>query len=130
MSKKLLTLNEERLHKNGILKLEGYQKYLIHQQGAYGIKNIIAATQGKKVLPKKIKKNMANNSPFSYKQLKEMNSKTAANKFMRYWKNKWVNEKVLILASETSTSTDNLINPSFIPTFNDSELHLALNIRF
>jgi len=130
LSKKLLALNEKRLRKNGISKLEGYQKYLIHQQGAYGIKNIIAATNGKKVLSKKIKKNMANNSPYSYKQLKNMGSKTAAKKFMQHWENKWVNEKRLIVASQKTTSTDSLINTNFIPTFDDIELNFALNIRF
>lgn len=133
LSKKLLALNEKRLRKNGISKLQGYKKYLIHQQGANGIKNIIAATQGKKVLSKKIKKNMANNSPFSYKQLKSMGSKNAAKKFMQHWEKKWVNEKRLILASQITTiskTEDNLIKTNIIPTFNDNELRYALNIRF
>ena len=132
LSKKLLVLNEKRLRKNGITKLTGYKKYLIHQQGANGIKNIIAATQGKKVLSKKIKKNMANNSPYSYRQLKKMGSKAAAKRFMQHWENKWVSEKRLIVASQTTAtkSTDNLISADFIPTFNDNELNLALNMRF
>ena len=129
-SKKLLALNEKRLSKDGISKLKEYQKYLIHQQGAYGIKSIIAATSGKKILSNKLKRNMANNSPFSYKQLKKMSSKAAAKKFMNHWENKWVDEKILIVASQRTTSTDNLINPIFIPTFSDSELNLALNITF
>ncbi len=106
---------------------------MIHQQGAYGIKNIIAATQGKKVLSKTIKKNMANNSPYSYKQLKNMGSKAAANKFMQHWKSKWLSEKRLIVASQTTTTiktTDSLINTNFIPTFDDRELNVALNMRF
>jgi len=130
LSKKLLALNEKRLKKNGISKLKGYQKYLIHQQGAYGIKNIIAATQGKKTLSTKIKKNMANNSPYSYRQLKNMGSKAAADKFMNHWKTKWVNEKRLIVATQSTSATDNLIKTNFIPIFNDSEIQLALNMRF
>ncbi len=133
LSKKLLALNEKRLRKSGVSKLRGYQKYLIHQQGAYGIKNIIAATQGKKQLSKNIKKNMANNSPFSFKQLKNMDSKAAANKFMQHWKSKWLSEKRLIVSSQATTAvktTGSLVNTNFIPTFDDSQINLALNIRF
>ena len=130
LSKKLLALNQKRLKKNGISKLEDYQKYLIHQQGANGIKNIIAATKGEKELSKNIKKNMANNSPYSYKQLKRMGSKVAAKRFMQHWENKWTSEKYLILASQPSRSTDDQINAVFIPTFDESELYLAFNMKF
>ena len=129
LSKKLLALNQKRLRKNGITKLEDYQKYLIHQQGAYGIKNIIAATQGKKILSNNIKKNMANNSPYSYRQLKRMGSKLAAKKFLRHWKHKWKNEQLLVIASVTK-STDSLINSRIVPTFSDKDINIALNIRF
>ena len=130
LSKKLLALNEQRLEKNGITKLQGYQKYLIHQQGATGIKNILAATKGKKELSKIIKKNMANNSPFSYKQLKRMGSKVAAKRFMQHWEDKWISEKRLIVASQAIRTTDNQKNTDFVPTFNESELYLAFNTKF
>ena len=129
LSKKLLALNEKRLRKNGLVNLEGYQKYLIHQQGANGIKNIIAATKGKKELSKTIKKNMANNSPYSYKQYKRMGSKIAAKKFMQHWKKKWMNEKRMILASNSKT-TKRQINLPDVPTFNDNDLNYALNLMF
>lgn len=129
LSKKLLALNEKRLKKNGITQLEDYQRYLIHQQGANGIKNIIKATQGKKTLSKEIKKNMANNSPYSYRQLKRMGSTIAAKKFMQHWKKKWRSEQRLVLASVSKT-TDSLINSSFVPTFSDTDLNFALNIKF
>ena len=129
LSKKLLVLNQRRLKKNGLSKLKDYEKYLIHQQGANGIKSIIAATHGKQQLSKKIKKNMANNSPYSLNQFNKMGSKTAAKKFLHYWKKKWLSEKRLILASITK-STDSQLNHITIPTFNDSDLILALNMRF
>ena len=96
MSKKLLKLNEQRLTAKGFGNLPEYQKYLIHQQGASGIKAIISASNGKRILKNKIKKNMANNSPYSYKKLKNMTSKDAANLFMSYWKKKWENERRLV----------------------------------
>ena len=99
LSKKLLALNEQRLRKSGINKLEDYQRYLIHQQGATGIKNILAASKGKKRLSKVIKKNMANNSPYSYKQYKRMGSTKAAKTFMKHWKKKWNSEQRVVLAS-------------------------------
>lgn len=129
LSKKLLALNEQRLRKNGISNLKGYEKYLIHQQGAHGIKSIIAATKGKKTLSKKIKKNMANNSPYSYKQFKRMGSKAAAKKFMYHWKNKWTKEQRLVLAS-TTKSNDSFLSSDDIATFSDNDLNYALNLRF
>jgi len=129
LSKKLLALNEKRLKKDGLTNLQGYQKYLIHQQGANGIKNIIAATKGKKELSKTIKKNMANNSPYSYRQFKRMGSKIAAKKFMQHWERKWMSEKRLILASN-SKSTNNQRNKRAIPTFDDNDLNYALNLMF
>lgn len=86
MSKKLLAKNEKRLKKNGYENLEDYQKYLIHQQGASGIKVILAATKGEKLLSRRIKKNMANNSPYSYRKLTRMGSRLAARMFMNHWK--------------------------------------------
>jgi len=129
LSKKLLALNEKRLRKNGLTNLKDYEKYLIHQQGAYGIKNIIAATKGKKKLSSTIKKNMANNSPYSYKQYKKMGSKQAAKKFMKHWKHKWLDEKRLIIAS-IQKSNNGFIRTSAIPTFKDSDLNYALNFKF
>jgi len=129
LSKKLLALNEKRLRKNGLSNLKDYEKYLIHQQGANGIKNIIAATKGKKNLSKKIKKNMANNSPYSYRQIKRMGSKKAAKKFMQHWQRKWMDEKRLILAS-AAKSKNYLMNHNGMPRFDDNDLNYTLNIRF
>lgn len=129
LSKRLLALNEKRLNKNGLSNLEGYQKYLIHQQGASGLRNIIAATKGNKKLSRRIKKNMANNSPYSYKHLKRLSSKAAARKFMLHWESKWLKEKRLI-AGISPEDTENLENELFIPTFSDNEITLALNYKF
>lgn len=128
-SKQLLALNERRLKKFGLSNLKGHERYLIHQQGANGIKNIIAATKGNKKLSSTIKKNMANNSPYSYKQFKHMGSKNAANKFMQHWKHKWAKEQRLVLTL-ASNSTDNLINTRVPPSFNDNDLNFALNMQF
>ena len=132
MSKKLLALNEKRLKKNGFDKLNDYQRYLIHQQGASGIKTILAAVKGQKLLSARIKKNMANNSPYSYRQLKRMGSKLAAKKFMQHWQEKWGNEERLV-AGITDTqfvSNDTSNDPLLVPTFSDTEIQLALNYRF
>lgn len=135
MSKKLLALNEKRLKKHGVDELDDYQRYLIHQQGATGIKNILAATTGKKTLSKNIKRNMANNSPYSYSEFKKMGSQLAAVTFMNHWKEKWekehfVMEKVNFVENKTIPKdqiADNLIR---VPTFSESEIELALNYRF
>lgn len=129
LSKQLLALNEKRLKNDGLTGLKDYERYLIHQQGANGIKNIIAAKKGKKQLSKTIKKNMANNSPFSYKQFKKMGSKVAAKKFMKHWEKKWMSEKRMILASNTKT-TKRQKSASAIPRFNDNDLNFALNMMF
>lgn len=121
MSKKLYQLNNQRMLKKGYRDLPEYQKYLIHQQGATGIDIILAASKGKKLLSKNIKSNMANNSPFTYKQLKSMGSKLAANKFMGYWQTKWDAEKRLITNSH---------NTEKLPQLTEYELQLALNIKF
>ena len=42
MSKKLLAKNKQRFNKQGYTKLEDYQKYLIHQQGASGLKTLLS----------------------------------------------------------------------------------------
>ena len=132
MSKKLLALNEKRLKKSGYTKLDDYQRYLIHQQGASGIKTILAATKGEKLLNKSIKKNMANNSPYSYKQLKRMGSKLAAKKFMLHWQQKWEKEKRLVagISSIQKALNDVEIDPLVIPTLSDNEIRLALNYKF
>lgn len=120
MSKKLQKINNKRMVRKGYKNLPEYQEYLIHQQGATGIGIILAASKGKKLLSRNIKTNMANNSPYSYRQLKRMGSKLAANKFMEYWQTKWAAEKSLILNTK---KTDTL------PQFTESELQLALNIK-
>lgn len=137
MSKQLLALNEKRLKKNGYQNLEDYQRYLIHQQGASGIKVILGATKGKKLLNKHIKKNMANNSPYSYRQLTRMGSRLAAKIFLSHWKSKWEKEKQLVagvsLASNHTSNQDSYQTSaeSFsLPLFNDSEIQLALNYKF
>lgn len=96
MSKKLLKLNEKRLSLGGLKDLPDYQKYLIHQQGASGLKTILKASKGKKVLSRKIRRNMANNSPYSYRALTNMGSKKAAKSFFTFWKKKWEREKLLV----------------------------------
>ena len=149
MSKKLLTKNEKRLKKNGYQNLEDYQRYLIHQQGATGIKVILRATEGEKLLSKNIKKNMANNSPYSYRQLTRMGSRLAARVFMNHWKKKWEKEKLLVagvtLASiknskPGSSKARNIVSSlasnqpseeSFsLPLFSENDIQLALNYKF
>jgi len=118
MSKQLQALNDKRLKKAGITNLPEYQQYLVHQQGASGLKKLIAAHRGQKKLSKRMKKNMANNSPFSYKKLRKLSSKQAANKFMQHWKQKWEDEKDLIKVSLKT-----------IPIFDEHELNIALNLN-
>ena len=132
MSKIFLALNEKRLKKYGYTKLPEYQRYLIHQQGASGIKTILAATKGEKLLNKSIKNNMAGNSPYTYKQLKRMGSKLAAMKFIQHWKQKWENEKRLVagLADIQTASIENDVEQLVIPTFSKNEIILALNYKF
>ena len=129
MSKKLLAKKERRLQQNGYTDLEDYQRYLIHQQGATGIKTIIAASKGKKLLSKRLKKNMAGNSPFSYRQLRKMGSKLAAKKFMQHWKNKWQSEKRLVSGIDLVTK-EIPHKQSSVPTFSENDLQLALNFKF
>ena len=100
MSKTLEKINLNRLAKNGYTQLPDFQKYLIHQQGATGIRLILDAESGKYELSKKLTKNMANNSSYSYKQLKRLGSKLAAKKFLSFWKNKWDNEVDYIFDSQ------------------------------
>ncbi len=145
MSKKLLAKNEKRLKKNGYQNLEDYQRYLIHQQGASGIKLILGATKGEKLLNRRIKKNMANNSPYSYRQLNRMGSRLAANIFLSHWKSKWEKEKYLVagvtLASNQATknktsqpktlaSNQTSVETLSLPLFNENEIQLALNYKF
>ena len=153
MSKQLQALNDKRLKKAGYTNLPEYQKYLIHQQGASGLKRIIASSKGNKLLSKKLKRNMAGNSPYSYRTLRKMGSKLAAKKFLQYWEKKWQKEKALIggaqykpeiIVAENSTkikpstklgkksATINVTkeDPTIIvPLFNEHELQIALNIK-
>ncbi len=133
MSKKLQALNNKRLVKAGLIQLPEYQQYLIHQQGAAGLKIILAASQGRKLLNRNIKENMAGNSPYSYKKLKKLGSKLAAKKFLQHWERKWQNEKKLVIASnvskkntETVIKLESHIKP---PLFSDYELQIALNLK-
>lgn len=122
MSQKLQAINQKRLEKKGFTrKLPDYQRYLIHQQGAFGLKRIIAAKEGKGVLSKTVFKNMANNSSYSVKKLKNMGSKLAAKTFLQYWKKKWDNEKELIVVSRQALKD--------LPLLTDSELQIALNLK-
>ncbi len=154
MSKQLQAINDKRLKKAGYTDLPEYQKYLIHQQGASGLKRIIASSKGSKLLSRNLKKNMAGNSPYSYRTLRKMGSKLAAKKFLKHWEKKWQKEKVLIgnvqhkpevVATIQSTntkpniklSTKTVVKTSVIkgnstikvPLFNDNELQIALNIK-
>lgn len=122
MSKKLHKINKHRMLKKGHRKLPEYQEYLIHQQGAAGIGIILAASKGKKLLSKTIKRNMASNSPYSYKDFKKMGSKLAANTFMNYWQTKWNKEK-----NQSVVSKD---IKTILPLLSEYELQLALNIKF
>lgn len=89
MSQTLEKINLQRLAKSGYRHLPDYQKYLIHQQGATGIKRILDAQKGRYKLGKKQIRNMANNSSYSYKALRNMGSTLAAQQFLKYWENKW-----------------------------------------
>lgn len=89
MSKKFAEINAQRMKKKGYKSLPHYQRYLVHQQGAYGLGKILDAQKGKKNLSKKTLRYMANNSPFSYKTLRRAGSKGAARKFLHFWKEKW-----------------------------------------
>jgi len=142
MSKKLQAVNDKRLKKAGYINLPDYQKYLIHQQGASGLKTILASSKGKKLLSRNLKKNMAGNSPFSYKTLKRMGSKLAAKKFLKHWEKKWKKEKKTITSTQTTQIPEAVANidnnkvaekPSTktirIPLFNNSELQIALNLK-
>jgi len=133
MSKQLQAINDKRLNKAGYNNLPEYQKYLIHQQGASGLKIILAASQGEKLLSRNIKKNMASNSPFTYKRLRRFGSKLAAKKFLRHWEQKWQDEKELVIATNTPKKhigtvikQESKLDQKF---FNDIELQLALNLK-
>jgi len=132
MSKKLQALNDKRLTKAGYTNLPEYQRYLIHQQGATGLKIILGASQGEKLLSRNMKKNMASNSPFSYKKLRRFGSKLAAEKFLKHWEEKWQDEKDLVIASNTPNKRVEAViksKPSLeIPLFNNHELQIALNL--
>lgn len=144
MSKRLEAINLKRLKKAGLTNLPEYQQYLIHQQGAAGLKIILAASKGKKKLSKSLERNMANNSPYSYRKLNRMGSKLAAKKFLEHWNKKWQNEKKLIvayrskplqgvkLASSYSKKNRNIRKnnkASHHLLFNDYQLQIALNLK-
>jgi hypothetical protein len=133
MSKQLQAINDKRLVKAGYTNLPEYQKYLIHQQGAAGLKTILAASKGDKLLSRNIKKNMAGNSPYSYKKLRRFGSKLAAKKFLQHWEEKWQNEKKIVVASNIPIKqTKAVIQPEAnfeLPLFNDYELQIALNLK-
>lgn len=100
MSRKLELINIKRMKKKGYNALPDYQRYLVHQQGATGLGKILDASKGKKTLSKKTLRYMANNSPYSYKKLKNAGSRGAARKFLRYWKERWAVKNSLLLASK------------------------------
>ncbi len=110
MSKKLQNINERRLLKSGYKNLPEYQKYLIHQQGASGLKTILASSKGTKLLSRNLKRNMAGNSPYSYRTLRRMGSKLAAKKFLKHWESKWQSEKKLIIATQPKKQAKSLID--------------------
>ena len=68
---------------------EPHKKYLSHQQGCRGIKTILKAQAGKSRIPRDILKNMANNSMYSYRQLKQLGHKKAAKAFLYEWRSRW-----------------------------------------
>ncbi len=158
MSKKLQAINDKRLKKAGYSNLPEYQQYLIHQQGASGLKTIIASSKGNKLLSRNLRKNMAGNSPYSYRTLRKMGSKLAAKTFLQHWEIKWQKEKVIIgdiqgktevivaMQSTNIKAKSELSIPSvkqevtkksvtkedstiIVPLFNDYELQIALNIK-
>jgi len=133
MSKQLQIINDKRLKKAGYTNLPEYQKYLIHQQGATGLKIILAASQGEKLLSRNMKKNMAGNSPYSYKKLRNFGSKLAAKKFLKHWEEKWENEKDIVIAANIPIKTVQIaIKPApelSLPLFNEYELQIALNLE-
>jgi len=121
MTKKLQAINKKRMKKFGYKDLPEYQEYLIHQQGAKGTSIILAASEGKKLLSKSIKNNMANNSPYSYKQLRKMGSKLAAKQFMKYWQKQWNKKKVMVTQHARNKSME-------LPELSPHDLQIALNI--
>jgi hypothetical protein len=133
MSKQLQTINDKRLKKAGYTNLPEYQKYLIHQQGATGLKIILAASQGEKLLSRNMKRNMAGNSPYSYKKLRRFGSKLAAKKFLKHWEEKWQDEKELVIATNTPNKSVEAVikqEPELEqPLFNEYELQIALNLK-
>ena len=136
MSKRFEAINLKRLKQAGFTNLPEYQQYLIHQQGAAGLKIILSASHGKKTLSRKLEKNMANNSPYSYKKLRKLGSKLAAKKFLHHWKQKWQDEKKLIVAYQSKSKQSTKLPTSKIkdkavdlPFFNDYQLQIALNLK-
>ena len=122
MSKKLETINLVRLKKSGINSLPDYQRYLLHQQGANGLKRIIYASKGRMKLSKSTKRNMASNSPYSIHRLNKMTNQQAAQVFLKHWKNKWSNQKEMITIAKLD-----VVN---LPAFTQMDLDVALNLRY
>jgi hypothetical protein len=140
MSKALEAKNMKRLAKKGYINLPEYQKYLIHQQGATGISKILDTLSGKKLLDKRLAKNMANNSPYSYKTLRKLGSKLAAKKFINFWEKKWVQEQNLVLKTQGKQYAYKTVVASYTPTpvsevnvidtFSQNDIQGLLNLKF
>ena len=70
---------------------DDYRRYLCWQMGASGISRIIKASKGKENLPRKIIRNMANNSLYTYRELRFLGSKKASISFLREWRERFEN---------------------------------------
>jgi hypothetical protein len=72
----------------------GWKDYLCWNMGSDGAKKIFKAAEGKSILPRSILKNMANNSPWSFKTLNSWGSKYAATKFLEYRRQVWNKKRI------------------------------------
>ena len=72
---------------------QGHLKYVCWNQGPSAVKIFSAVTKGTK-LGDAVLKNMANNSAYSFNQLKNWGSKKAATKFLEYRRIIWNRKKV------------------------------------
>ena len=90
MARKILSIKLKRFNvKNDWLK------YAIYQQGASGIRNIVMASRGKKILSNKIKINIAKNiNGLSIKKAKSMTSKKIAKLYLNSWKKLWYKKAI------------------------------------
>ena len=71
----------------------GWVRYVCWQQGPSAMK-IFKASQGKTKLSNGILRNIANNSPYSYKKLKRWGSEKSAIKFLNYLALKWDKKRI------------------------------------